>query len=224
MERYRVSGEDLRGFYPAGTALGDVFRDIERELKAENRVVCRYVVNGMTVAEKDEDRFAAFDLAQVVTLEYLSEHTDALLRDVVNGWLDAIPELQQGGEDLATRLKAGATKTGIIKALRDLVENCEFLADSIQSARTVIGDGVAIDVNVTPAEETTKKALRDALRYLEIQDFVQLALVIEYDLNHGLEQWAEILKDMRFRLDHRGDVNNAGSTAAHSVDRGRGTC
>lgn len=220
MERYRVSGDDLRGFYKTDVALSDIFRDIERELQADRRVVCRYVVNGMALEEKDEARFASFRLSQVDSLEYLSESTDVLLRDVIKGWLDAIPELQAGAEGLARRLRTGATK-GIIKALHDLVENCDFLAGSIESARMVIGDGIAVEMNTKPAEETTRKALREALRCLEAQDFVQLALVIEYDLNHGLEQWAALLKEMRFRLDDRGVGTDAGT---NSLDRGRGTC
>lgn len=222
MERYRVTGDELRAHYRGGASLRDVFGDIERELKTDRRVVCQYIVNGLAVEEKDESRFAEFRLEQVESLEYLSETTETLLVDVLAGWLQAIPELQKGAENLAARLRAGGT-TGVLKSMHDLVENCKFLAGSIQSARTLIGDSAGADlVGSERIEGHVNTALREALRHVESQDFVQLAEVLEYDLNHGLEQWAGLLRNLRARLQNRGETNHVGGTA-HSMDRGRGS-
>lgn len=225
MERSRISVDELRGLYKGDANLGDVFRDIERDLKANDRVVCQYIVNGLALEERDEPRFAAVSLDQVQALEYLSESSGVLLEHVVEGWLKALPELQRGCENLALRLKAGAA-TGVLKSMHDLVQNCEFLMESLQSARTVMGDSLLAGFRgAGEVEESTNKALREAIRHLETQDFVQLALVIEYDLNHGLEQWTDLLKELRRRLHGREEAHVGSGTnpAAHSVDRGRGS-
>lgn len=221
MERSKVSGDELRGRYEGAAILNDVFRDIEQELRSAHRVVCQYIVNGLALEEKDEPRFAVVPLEQVQVLEYLSESTEVLLMNVIDGWLQALPELQDGCEKLAVRLKAGST-TGLLKALHDLVENCEFLVSSLSSARTVMGDTLAAGFPGTDdVEALTKKSLREAVRHLEAQDFVQLALVIEYDLNHSLEQWTSVLKDLRHRL--VGREGEEAVSAAHLADRGRGS-
>lgn len=220
MEHFKVTGDDLRGHYKDQVQLKDVFRDIEAELKAERRVVCQYIVNGMTLEERDEARFSNISLEEVTSLEYLSEKTDILLLDVLDGWLKAIPELQQGAEALAKRLRRGDAH-GHIKALYDLVENCDFLVASLNSARRIMGDAAVAGLeNYEPAERKTKSAIKEALRHLESKDFVQLGLVIEYDLNHSLEEWAKLLRDLRQRLG-AAEVADHENNSKHSVDRRR---
>jgi hypothetical protein len=93
MERYKVTGSELREFYKTETQLGRVFMDIERELKSNNQVVCQFIVNGMELKENDEQRFSAISLNEIETLEYLSEGSEVLVESVLNSWIDALPEL-----------------------------------------------------------------------------------------------------------------------------------
>lgn len=209
MEKYKVLGPDLRNFYRPGTVLQAVFHDIEKDLQAESRVVCQYIVNGLAVAEKDEGRYAGIPLEQVESLEYLSERTDILLKDVFSGWAEAIPELQDGADALATRLKAGQT-TGVLKAMHDVVENCHALISSLAAALELTDDSDALTAEFSALEGDTQKVLREAMSCLERQDFVQLALSIEYDLNDHLEKWL-------------GWLRKAGNDAASAMDRTRGS-
>lgn len=198
MERYKVLGADLRGFYEPGTRLLTVFHDIERDLQAEQRVVCQYIVNGMTVEEKDELRYAQIPLDQIESLEYLSERAEALRGEVLAGWIGAIPELQAAADALATRLKAGQS-AGILKSMHDLVENCHYLVTSLESTLDLTADSDADRARFESLEAQTHRILREAMLSVERQDFVQLALSIEYDLNHHLEEWLQWLKDMGAR-------------------------
>lgn len=212
MDRYKISGEELRTHYSAATTLGMVFLDIERELRTENRVVCRYIVNGLGIEEKEEARFSNLPLAQIETLEYLSETEDGLLQDVLSGWMDALPELIQASENLATRILAGQ-KDGLIKAVHDLAENCQYLLDSVNSIRQLEGD-VEDEWNVDSTTSRLKGSISEAVRHLEKRDFVLLAQVIEYDFTDGLEELRRALANL---LDAEGD-SGAGGDAQREDD------
>lgn len=227
MERFKVSGSDLQRHYQGQVLLGDVFRDIERDLKAEERVVCQYIVNGLALEEKEESRFASLSLSEIETLEYVSEKADVLVVDVVQGWIQAIPELIGGAESLAEQIRQG-TSRGLIKAVHDLTENCEFLIGSIWSARQMIGDAMGVSLGDFERLDTmTRQTVAEAVRRLETQDFVHLAQVIEYDLNHCLEEWRRVLLNFRdvVQNSHQGrkSPSNDGDSASteHSVGRGK---
>ncbi len=85
MERYKVSGEDLRNFYDGNISLERVFSDIEKDLQATDQVVCRYILNGLVIAEFEEARFSTVTLDQVETLEYMTENTADLTGQVLRG-------------------------------------------------------------------------------------------------------------------------------------------
>ncbi|MBX3041759.1 MAG: hypothetical protein KF789_13720 [Bdellovibrionaceae bacterium] len=217
MDRYKVSGDELRAHYPASTPLGRIFLDIERELRTENRVVCRYIVNGLGIEEKEEERFSNLPLAQIETLEYLSETEDGLLTDVLSGWLDALPELIQASEKLATRILAGQ-KEGLIKAVHDLVENCEYLLGSLTSIRQLKADSED-EGQMDSTTDRLRATLSEAVRHLEKRDFVQLAQVIEYDFTDGLE---ELRRSLAKLLDSEGEMSADGDAQREDDSVGGG--
>lgn len=222
MVRFKVSGEDLRRHYPADTLLGQVFEDIERELAAEERVVCRYILNGAAIEENDELRAADMPLSRIETLEYLSEDRQSLLREVVAGWLEALPELSGKIDEFAAALRRGEARR-VEAGLTELVENCEFLVQSLWSIRSLMGDtGAAAIPPWSSLEEATRETLRRVISALEKKDFVQLADLIEYDLNDGLEDWRRLLLSFAGQagaLNHGTERASSGSvgrkTSAH---------
>ncbi|MFS4458392.1 hypothetical protein [Bdellovibrio sp. HCB2-146] len=194
MERFKVSGEELRGFYNAGTALEQVFMDIEVDLAATNQVVCRYIINGLEIQEQDEARFSEVTLDQVETLEYLTENSRDLTGIVLRGWIEALPELIQKTENLSKRMRTFGL-SGLLKPIHDLVQNCEFLIDSVVTLKAMMGDqflsGTPGDWSQT--EAASKKTVLEALHALENKDFVLLADVLEYDLANVLQMWMQHL-------------------------------
>lgn len=196
MDRYKVSGADLREFYSAETRLSQVFGDIEHDLQAQNRVVCQFIVNGMKLSETDEGRFAEIELREVETLEYLAENKNKLVGQVLTAWQQAIPELMLASEKLCQRMRFQGPK-GIFKDIHDLVENVEHLITSLVSLRTMVSAEMHGRIKGwSAAELNSKKTIVEALTAVEKKDFVLLADILEYDLNTVLQQWADCLSQL----------------------------
>lgn len=195
MERFKVTGEQLRNFYQTETVLSRVFEDIENDLRDTNAVVCRFIVNGMEIKESDELRFGSVPLTDVETLEYMTENSNDLVLDVLRAWIDSLPELMEKTEGLAKRMRAQGF-SGLLKPIHELVSNCEYLIDSVMSLKVLVGDRylVASPVNWVKAEQQSKTTVTEALGALENKDFVLLADVLEYDLNNVLQMWKEHLQ------------------------------
>lgn len=220
MERYKVTGSELREFYKTETQLGRVFMDIERELKENNQVVCQFIVNGMELKENDEPRFSAISLNEIETLEYLSEGSEVLVESVLNSWIDALPELIMRTEELAGRIRVGGL-VGSLKDINDLVENCEYLVGSMASIKQMMGDVLADGkAGWEEAEKVSYQAVKQALHALEAKDFVQLADILEYDLNHTLQTWLESL----VQLGEVFDIVDGGNPSASAKIRSNLGC
>lgn len=224
MERFKVSGEDLRNFYAENISLGKVFTDIENDLRATNQVVCRYIVNGLEVSEAQETRFATVKLDEVETLEYLTENGRDITALVLKGWIEALPELIEKTEQLAKRMRVQGF-SGLLKSIHDLVQNCEFLIESTINLKATMGDQFfgASPVDWYKTEEESKKTVRQALNALENKDFVLLADVLEYDLNNVLQMWLDHLQVLEKSLhgEYAGSHIHSEQTGSHSLGRKR---
>jgi hypothetical protein len=197
MERFKVTGAELREFYKSNVELARVFYDIESDLRTSDSVVCRYIVNGLEISEDDEVRFGSVSLEQIETLEYQTENNQVIVKSVLRGWIEALPELMDQTEHLCNRVRVQGFQ-GHLKAISDLVENCEFLIDSVISLKVLLGNQYLIGcptiwINV---EAESKKAVLQALQALENKNFVLLADVLEYDLNNVLQMWLDKLQHL----------------------------
>ncbi|MGZ3772831.1 MAG: hypothetical protein ACXVCY_14575 [Pseudobdellovibrionaceae bacterium] len=194
MDRFKVTGSDLRNFYKENVSLGRVFSDIEQDLRSTNQVVCRYIINGLAINECDEERFSIVKLSEIETLEYLTENSRDLLVLVIKGWIESLPELMNKTESLTKRMRVQGT-SGLLKPIHDLVQNCEFLIDSIMTIKTSMGDQFlgASSINWFAAEEASKEAVGQALAAMESRKIGLLADVLDYDLIHVLQMWLDHL-------------------------------
>lgn len=226
MDRYKVSGQDLVDFYSPETCLSQVFGDIEMDLQAQGRVVCRYILNGMDLSESDEARFATTTLKDVQTLEYLAESKKDLVGQVLTAWQEAIPEMMINSEKLSQRMRFQGPK-GVFKDLHDLIENTEFLISSVTALKTMVGKDICQSVsNWEKVETLSKSTVNEALNAVEKKDFVLLADILEYDLNTVLQSWAEVLQVLAVRTQGAANSNATVNNLQHEdgsdiVVRGR---
>lgn len=213
MDRFKVDGQALREHYGDETLLQTVFTDIERELHAEGKVVCRFIVNGMALEERDEVRFAEYTLSEVRELEYLADDKSGLAIKVITGWMDALPELQAGAEELGKKVATGIP-LGFKRDFKDILENCESLASSLMSLSKLMPEEAgSVEARFREADGKTMAALKEALHYIERKDHVQLAWTLEYDLVHALELWQDALKTIP-GASSQGAATEAGGTAS----------
>lgn len=196
MDRFKISGEALVNFYQDDTSLLQVFKDIEMDLKATNQVVCQYIVNGKEISEIDETSYHDMKLTEITSLEYLSENVNELLMDVLQGWIDAFPEMINYAEQLSSKMRYDGVKNSI-KGIRQLLDNYDYLISSIISIKGLIGNSAAAGLSLLyESEQTTKKTLAEAIAAIEKKDFVCLADIIEYELVNSLRLWERLLGDL----------------------------
>lgn len=224
MDRFKVSGADLRNFYNENVSLGRVFSDIEHDLRSTNQVVCRYIINGLEINECDEARFSAVKLDEVETLEYLTENSRDLISLVLKGWIESLPELMKKTENLTQRMRVQGI-SGLLKPIHDLVQNCEFLIDSIMTIKVTMGDQFlgSTPIDWSKAEKLSKETVTEAVRAMENKDFVLLADILEYDLNNVLQMWLEHLRVLEKALhgECTGSHFHSEQVGSHSVGRKR---
>lgn len=225
MERFSVSGQDLRNFYNEDISLAQVFKDIENDLRTMNQVVCQYFLNGMAIQEDEEEKFSKVQLHEVETLEYLAENSQDLTKYVVKGWIEALPELIQKTEHLAGRVRAQGFG-GALKDIHELIKNCQFLVDSVLAIKETMGDqffAARLVHSWSKTEMESRRTLLETLKAFENKDFVQLAEVLEYDLNNVLQMWFDHLKVLEKSIDgeYSGPEFNAGANSADSMGRKR---
>lgn len=214
MDRFKVDGEQLRLFYSAETQLKKVFSDIERDLQAEGKVVCQFVLNGLTLSESDESRFSQTLLQEVVTLEYLCESQNSLVESVLSGWISALPEMIKATEKLAIILR----ENGLAGKLRDfhkLIENTEYLIGSVMTLKSM-NEQVVLKYAASwvQAENSSLQTVRQALEAVNRKEIGLLADILEYDLNNSLQLWFSALTSVQKGLQLERDQRNATTDAS----------
>jgi hypothetical protein len=224
MERFKVSGDQLRNFYQENISLEKVFTDIERDLQATNQVVCRYIVNGIELDESEEKKFSSVTLEEVETLEYLTENSRDITAIVLRSWVEALPELIENTEILSKKLRVQGLN-GSLKSICDLVENCEYLIDSTLTMKKALSDlffGVH-PLNWDQTELLSKRVVREAMQALEKKDHLLLAEVLEYDLNNVLQLWLDHMKELEIALhgEHTNELDIGQSTGSNTLGRRR---
>lgn len=200
MDRYKIDGLELVQFYDEETKLSQVFNDIEKDLKSNQQVVCQYIVNGQPIHEEDEALYSNWNLDQVDSLEYLTENVDRLVSDVIQGWIDAIPELATQTEKSAYELKFQRTSKTLL-LVGELIDNCNYFVQSMESMYPMLKNSTAAGLGLfTEAEQQTQKALAESLVAFEKKDFVLLADNLEYELIPCLELWKKSLESVQQKL------------------------
>ena len=209
MDRFKINGSKLFDFYTTNTTLQQVFSDIEADLKKSNQVVCQYIVNGKELGEMEEESYFSMTISEVETLEYLSENIHELIIDVIQGWVDAFPEMIQNTEMIAGQIRFSGVQS-VFSKIQVLIENYDYLISSIISIKNLLGDSAAAGLaGLCRAEDKTKAMLEEALLAVEKKDFVCLADIIEYELVSSLVEWEKLLIDLLRVLNGEKTVDNA---------------
>ncbi len=206
--------QDLIARFGADASLGDIFRQIENDLKPLSEVVCQFKVNGLALDEQAEQRLATVHLNEVETLEVFSQKPRAILGDVLLNWVKQIPAMIECNDSLAQEIRFKGVE-GQLKSLVELIDQCQLLVDSIISIDSVFADLTQVQSkDWKDAQKQIAAAIGEALQAFQKKDFNWLADILEYDLGHALQIWMERLES--FRL----DLQNTDVKSADAIESG----
>lgn len=210
MNKVMLSRSDLNKDFSEETTLGEVFGQIEKKLQGRGEIVCRFLVNGLTLTEEDEKKFAQFKLGEVDFIEVESETPTALLTAVLANWVDTLPGMIRKSDQLAQDIRVKGVENHM-RDFVDLVDSCQFLVESLISLRSLCRDlPFVTSAQWRENEMVTAKAIAEALNIFERKDFVLLADIMEYDLGHCLQSWLDALMELK---------QNVHQTASHTLGR-----
>lgn len=189
--------QDLAARFGLEATLGEVFTQIEKDLKIVNEVVCQFTVNGLALDEQAEKRLAGSTLKEVQSLAVQSERPDAILQNVLSSWAKQIPQLIKMNDDLATQIRFKGVE-GQLKTFVDLIDEAQLLVDSIISIDLVFANLPVVRSEAwKKAQRQMAEAVGEALQAFQKKDFTWLADILEYDLGHSLQTWMELLESLR---------------------------
>lgn len=197
MSQLYFEKQELIGRFGAHATLGEIFGQIENDLKSVKEVVCQFKVNGLALDEAGEKRLASSKLEEVQSIEVLSQQPTAILGDILISWSEQIPSMIKQNDDLASQIRFKGID-GQLKNLVDLIDQSQLLVDSIMSIDTVFSEFPIVQSEKWQSgQKQTANAIGEALEAFQKKDFTWLADILEYDMGHSLQIWMELLESLK---------------------------
>ncbi len=199
MEIYKITKSDLADFFEPQATISEVFTWLETDFMMQSKLVCQFIINGYELTESDEIDWAAKPLTSINDIQVKVQDERDLVGDVVDAWLDAIPEIIGFIETIAKQTTVGS-KTFNVKEILKLVHQQETFVSSLMSLKAPLKRyGLEIKEWDT-AEKTLHDYVLQCVKHLEKKNFVQLIETLEYDGANALEQWRVILSTMKEKI------------------------
>jgi hypothetical protein len=206
-----ISSENLREKYSELPDLKSLIRTIETELQSDGFVVCQFVLNGMTLSEEDEKRMETATFSEIKELIIRYQNLDELLDSLLKGWIEEIPKLIAQADELSKDAREQRLDQRLTPLVR-FVDSCQFLADSLNSFRTIIQVEIIAEENRWAIlEKNFQTAVAELLTAFEQKDYVLVADVLEYDVADALQNWFDLLAQIEHSL--KSGQGNSGPTS-----------
>lgn len=207
METYKMTKADLVDFFEPHTRISEVFTWLETDFHSQNKLVCQFIINGQELSEGDEIDWAAkpFEIIQDIQVRVQSE--DSLVQDVVEAWIEALPETITFIENITQNTDHGTRKFNT-RDLLDLVHQQETFVSSLMSLKGPLKKYGLDSVEWDSAEQTLHSYVMQCVKHLESKNYVQLLETLEYDGAHALEKWRMILSTMKEKIGNHNSAKN----------------
>lgn len=178
MDKFKVSGEILREFYSKSTTLGIVFRDIERDLIHEDKIVCGFFLNGKRLNSDQELLVSNYNLSVVETLEYESEDKGIFVKDLVKTWILNI-------EKMSYQIRKYSNLKCLEEHSDNIFHNYYDVVDTMRSLKQLVGTNINYHYWQN-AEVQTENILNFIRSNRNIQFFIE-------EMNNSLQVWLDCL-------------------------------
>jgi hypothetical protein len=199
MEIYKITKSDLADFFEPHATISEIFSWLETDFMMQSKLVCQFIINGRELTESEELDWAAKSLDVINDIQVKVQDERDLVGDVVEAWIQALPEIIGFIESIAQANQEG-TKTFNVKELLKLVHQQETFVSSLMSLKAPLKRyGLEVQDWET-AEKTLHDYVVQCVKHLEKKNFVQLIETLEYDGANALEQWRTILTTMKEKI------------------------
>ena len=199
MEIYKITKTDLADFFEPHATISEIFEWLETDFMMQSKLVCQFIINGRELSESEEIDWAAKSLNLVNDIQIKVQDERDLVGDVVDAWLDALPEIIGFIEQIAKQTAEG-TKTFNVKEILKLVHQQETFVSSLMSLKAPLKRYGLEIADWDTAEKTLHNYVVQCVKHLESKNFVQLIETLEYDGANALEQWRLILSTMKEKI------------------------
>lgn len=181
--------------------LKEVIARLESEFSNRGEVICEIKINGMTLNDADEAKFATNPVEGIQTMTVQSQRPSTLIVDAMDSALAFLPELESYALAAAEAMRISDLKHGgstFISAL----DGCQWLVDTIvhmRGAASGIGDPIAQPEKWFQAEKHFGQVVAQVSEAYANADTVLVADILEYELTSAIQVWREALGEERAR-------------------------
>ncbi len=194
MKTLRWSHSQILSDFSNCENLRDLIDAIEENGRNTSMFVCSIKVNGMSLEEEDESRFATTSITTVKEIEVEVGSIREIVEGILVNYVNWIPYLREIAEDTSQALRAGEMNI----AQRSINEMADALTDLVNSLvelkRTKNSLPLSQIENVEKLEVTFLGVVKELTAAFEGGDYVLAADIVEYDLNNLLDElksWVE---------------------------------
>ena len=165
------------------------------------QVACQFHINGLSLTESDEQKFANLSVREIEILEISYQTPENLLTGLLDGWIKKLPEMTKSSDTLSEAIKFRGLD-GHFKDLVDLIDNAQLLVDSLLTIDSLFSKFPTVASPEWKQNEiTTAEAVGQTLAAFQKKDFNLVADILEYDLGHSIQMWFELISKLHLEVE-----------------------
>ncbi len=191
----RLTTSELSAEFAGCATLGEIVIELEKKAKAQGRVVCKILVNGMRLSEADEQRLFRISIDGLKDLEFETEDPAELIMSTLRSQIEMSAEISRASisvSDAFRRLDLHPAQ-GLLVTLLD---GCRWFTDGLVAIKSAPPSLITFnfeDSQWNLAEAEFRRVVTEILAAVERQDYILIADLLEYDLGNALDRWKIVL-------------------------------
>ncbi len=196
MDIIKFSGQEIARSYNQCAKLSDLIHSIEADVQRVGRVVCKVKVNGLGLSELDEARLADTAVNEVDEIEIETESVGDLVISSVETMTRMVECLMDEAVHLAEVYRRGSTPEARARFMA-VVKNTQVLTEGLVVLKPVFERALCGGDAWRASEDHMIATLRELVEAFELEDWVLLSDVLEYELYTSLDGWRSLLCQLR---------------------------
>lgn len=184
MKKVRFEKNEIERQFEHCKDLREIIYEVEKSGTPSGDFVCKINVNGMSLGEEDEVKFANTRRRDINVLEIDFGTLDELVRGLLKSYVLWIPNIKIILLETAKFFQAGDVEKGQ-KRFLVMLDSCRYYINSLielKRSSNEISETLFV-------EEHFSALIREIMSAFEKQDYVLLADLIEYELYNLFDVW-----------------------------------